>query len=123
MVYGAQTGWDILVERTDPTLVPFEIDVGWIAASGRDPVPFLQGLSGRVRWLHVKDVAQGNVANTALSMMPAEVGSGTLDWSAILPAAYSAGVRHFYVEQEPPFTMARIEAARKGHDFLAGLVI
>ena len=54
-------------------------------------------------------------------MKPAEVGAGTLDWARILPAAYAAGVRHFYVEQEPPFTIPRMEAARRSCDFLARL--
>lgn len=118
---GRTTGWDILVRETDPALVHFEVDVGWIATAGLDPAAFLRRHRGRVKELHVKDVAAGNTANFGLSMKPAEVGSGTLDWAKILPAAYAAGVRHFYLEQEPPFAIPRIEAARKGHDFLAAL--
>lgn len=115
------TGWDILVKETDPAIVHFEVDVGWIATAGRDPTVFLRQHRGRVKQLHVKDVAAGNTANFALAMKPAEVGSGTLDWEKILPAAYDAGVRHFYVEQEPPFAIPRIEAARKSFTFLSQL--
>lgn len=118
---GNTTGWDILVRETDPALVHFEIDVGWIATVGLDPARFLRRHRGRVQELHVKDVAAGNTTNFALSMKPAEVGSGTLDWAKILPAAHAAGVRHFYVEQEPPFAIPRIEAARKSYDFLSRL--
>ncbi|MEZ5742418.1 MAG: sugar phosphate isomerase/epimerase [Sphingomonadaceae bacterium] len=123
MLFGAETGWDILIARTDPALVQFEVDVGWIAASGRDPVSFFGDHIGRVRWMHVKDIAAGTSPNTALQMIPAEVGYGTLDWRRILPAAHAAGVRRFYLEQEPPFTMARIDAARKGYQFLETLVV
>jgi sugar phosphate isomerase/epimerase len=118
---GRTNGWEILVKETDPALVHFEVDVGWIASAGLDPATFLRRHRGRVAQLHVKDVAAGNTTNFALSMKPAEVGSGTLDWASILPAAYAAGVRHFYVEQEPPFTIPRIEAARKSYDFLKTL--
>jgi sugar phosphate isomerase/epimerase len=118
---GKTTGWDILLRECDPRLVSFEIDVGWVATAGRDPATFLQGLKGRVTQLHIKDVAATNTTNFALSMQPAEVGSGKLDWARILPAAHAAGVRHFYVEQEAPFTIPRIEAARKSYDFLASL--
>lgn len=118
---GATNGWNILVRETEPALVHFEIDVGWIATAGLDPARFLRQHRGRVAELHVKDVAAGNTPNFTLSMKPAEVGSGTLDWAKILPAAHAAGVRHFYVEQEPPFTMPRIDAARKSYDFLARL--
>jgi sugar phosphate isomerase/epimerase len=118
---GTSNGWDILVRETDPALVHFEVDTGWVAAAGLDPVTFLRQHRGRVAQLHMKDVAAGNTTNYVLAMNPAEVGSGTLDWAEILPAAHAAGVRHFYVEQEPPFTIPRIEAARKSHDFLARL--
>lgn len=115
------TGWDVLAAECDKALVKFEIDVGWIATAGLDPAAFLRRHKGRVAQLHVKDVAAGNTTNFALSMKPSEVGSGTLDWARILPAAYDAGVRHFYVEQEPPFTMARMEAARRSYAFLSTL--
>jgi sugar phosphate isomerase/epimerase len=118
---GQTNGWEILVKETDPALIHFEVDVGWIASAGRDPAAFLRQHRGRVAQLHVKDVAAGNTVNFALQMKPAEVGSGTLDWAKILPAAYDAGVRHFYVEQEPPFAIPRIEAARKSYGFLAQL--
>jgi sugar phosphate isomerase/epimerase len=118
---GSTTGWDILLAECDPGLIHFEIDAGWIATAGLDPVAFLQKLSGRVLQLHVKDVAAGNTSNFALSMKPAEVGSGTLDWARILPAAYKAGVRHFYVEQEPPFAIPRLEAVRRSAEFLKSL--
>jgi sugar phosphate isomerase/epimerase len=118
---GKTTGWDILWRETDPSLVSFEVDIGWVAAAGRDPVAFLQHSRGRVRLLHVKDIAAGSERNFKIEMKPAEVGAGILPWSRILPAAHAAGVRHFYVEQEPPFVIPRIEAARKSYDYLAKL--
>jgi sugar phosphate isomerase/epimerase len=71
--------------------------------------------------LHVKDVAPDNPQSYQISMKPAEVGSGTLNWSRILPAAQRAGVEHFLVEQEPPFVIPRIEAAAKSYAFLSQL--
>ena len=118
---GDTNGWEILLRECDPALVSFEIDTGWIATAGLDAVAFLERHRGRVTQLHVKDVAPGNTINYALQMKPAEVGSGTLDWARILPAAYGAGVRHFYVEQEPPFVTPRIEAAGRSYSYLAGL--
>lgn len=118
---GDTTGWAVLMRETDPALVSFEVDIGWVSASGQDPVAFLDKAGGRVRLLHVKDVAAGNTPGFAITMAPAEVGSGTLDWARILPAAHKAGVRHFLVEQEPPFAIPRIEAARKSYAYLAQL--
>jgi sugar phosphate isomerase/epimerase len=118
---GNTTGWDILVRETDPRLVSFEVDLGWVTAAGRDPVAFLGQHRGRIKLLHVKDLAAGSPTNFAITMEPTEVGSGTQPWARLLPAAYAAGVRHFYVEQEPPFAIPRIEAARRSYSYLAAL--
>jgi sugar phosphate isomerase/epimerase len=70
----------------------------------------------------VKDIKADTKANYTLNMDPAEIGSGKLAWKTLLPAAYAEGVRGFYVEQEPPFTRPRIEAAKISHDYLASVV-
>ncbi len=104
---GETSGWNILLEECDPRLVSF--------------VRVLRRLHGRVRLLHVKDVAAGNSQSYEISMQPAEVGAGTIDWARVLPAAQKAGVQHYLVEQEPPFTIPRIEAAERSHRFLSQL--
>ncbi|MFN3583832.1 sugar phosphate isomerase/epimerase family protein [Phenylobacterium sp.] len=116
---GQTNGLEILLAETDPALVTFEADVGWMAAAGVDPLTFIQKHRGRFTLMHVKDVKPTTQANYELRMDPTEVGSGRLDWSRLLPGAHAAGVRNFYVEQEPPFERPRIEAAKICHDFLA----
>jgi sugar phosphate isomerase/epimerase len=118
---GNTTGWEILMREFDHDLVKLEIDVGWIAAAGLDPVAFMATVRGRAHYLHVKDVKASTKANHLLQMDPCEVGTGKQDWVRLLPAAYRAGVRHFYVEQEPPFAIPRLEAARRSAAYLAGL--
>ena len=44
-----------------------------------------------------------------------------MNWPAILKAARSAGVRNFFVEQEPPFTGARIDSLKKSLTYLRKL--
>jgi len=118
---GKETGWEILVRETDPALVHFEVDIGWVAAAGLDPVAFLHRHKGRVRQLHVKDLQATTKANFNVRMDPTQVGAGEMDWAKVLPAAYQAGVRNFYVEQEPPFTIPRMEAAARSYAYLAAL--
>ncbi len=118
---GKTTGWDVLMRETDKKLVSLEVDIGWISAAGLDPIAFLTKHSGRVRKLHVKDVQATTTTNYALKMDPTQVGNGRLDWARLLPAAQKAGCQHFYVEQEPPFTMSRIDAAAVSYRYLAGL--
>lgn len=116
---GPTTGLDILIKETDPKLVSFELDVGWTAAAGVDPLAYFQKHRGRFAWMHVKDIKASTQPNFDLRMDPTEVGSGRIDWKRLLPAAASAGVKGFFVEQEAPFERPRIEAAKISHDFLA----
>jgi sugar phosphate isomerase/epimerase len=100
---GDSSGLDILLDRTDPKLVHFEMDVGWVAAGGADPIKILEQRKGRFRMMHVKDLEASTKANYVLRQDPAEVGNGMLPWPKILDVAYATGVRKFFVEQEPPF--------------------
>ncbi len=115
---GSTNGWEILTSQTDAKLVDFEVDIGWVTAAGVDPIAILKKYSGRFRWMHVKDLKATTQTNYALKMDPTEVGSGKQDWARILPAARKAGVEHFYVEQEPPFSMSRMDAAAKSYAYL-----
>jgi sugar phosphate isomerase/epimerase len=120
---GSKTGYELLLESTDPDLVWFEMDVGWVAAAGVDPIPLLRAHRGRFRLMHVKDLEASTTPNNLLQMNPADVGAGSLDWRAILPVGYDAGVRHYYVEQEPPFAATRMDAARAAYGYLARLTV
>ena len=115
------TGWDILFAETDPKRVAFEMDAGWVAAAGRDPLELLKRHAGRIRQMHVKDIKASTKANFSMQQDPTEVGSGSLPWAKLLPAAWDAGVRQFYVEQEPPYTMDRFDAIEKSFRHLSTL--
>jgi sugar phosphate isomerase/epimerase len=101
--YGAETGWDVLLARLDKDLVALEVDVFWLAAAGLDPAASIKQLGPRVKLVHLKDRAAGppeldesKVAKTAFK----EVGSGSLDFPAILRACKDVGVQHYFVEQD-----------------------
>jgi sugar phosphate isomerase/epimerase len=117
--HGSKTGYELLLENTEPGLVWFEMDVGWVAAAGVDPIPLLRAHRHRFRLMHIKDIEASTVPNNGFRMDPADVGAGTLDWKTILPAGYEAGVRYYYVEQEPPFAGPRMDAARADYEYLA----
>jgi sugar phosphate isomerase/epimerase len=118
---GARTGFDILVEESDPASVSFELDVGWAAAAGNDIVALLNKHKGRYTGMHIKDIKATTAPNIALKMDPSDVGAGKLDWKTILPTGYEAGVRNFFLEQEPPFASSRLEAAENGYKYLSTL--
>jgi len=118
---GKSTGWEILADATDPALVTFETDIGFLGAAGIDPVAFLRRYSGRIRQVHVKDIKPTTKINYALEMDSAVIGEGKFDWATILPEADKAGAKYYYVEMEPPYGISRMEAAARSFAYLAKL--
>jgi sugar phosphate isomerase/epimerase len=118
---GDRTAYEALVAATDPTLVKLELDCGWVASAGLDPVTYLQRWPQRYMALHVKDVKAGYVPNFAMQTVPIEVGSGIMNWPAILDAAYRGGVREFYIEQEAPFVRPPLESVKISVGYVAAL--
>jgi sugar phosphate isomerase/epimerase len=106
--FGSEGGvvfYDELLRLTDPKLVFFEMDCGWVAAAGRNPVDYLSKTPERFPLLHVKDMvreANGQFHSTVM-------GRGAVDYRPILRAA--TGLKHYFVEQEE-FDMDVIEALR-----------
>ena len=97
------------------------MDVGWVTAAGQDPFALLKKHPGRFTLMHVKDIKASTKPNFVLQQDPTEVGGGMIDWPKLLPAAYAAGVRGFFVEQEAPFAHARLDSAKISFDYLAGV--
>jgi sugar phosphate isomerase/epimerase len=124
---GGQTGYDIIVKETDPSLVKFEADTGWMRVAGADPVAFLTKHPGRYVMLHLKDFK--NVTKPVTQLMapdsptPTELGHGDVDLKTIVEAGRKAGIKHMFVEQEPPFKeMPPLEAAQVDFACLHGLI-
>jgi sugar phosphate isomerase/epimerase len=121
-----QIGYDLLLNQTDPDLVKFELDCGWMVAAGRNPIDYFSKFPNRYRMIHVKDFQPGGQPTTSL-MGPdrpkgTELGRGHIDYTPIFPAASKAGVEYFFSEQEPPIEgMTPIEAAKVNYDYMRAI--
>jgi hypothetical protein len=52
-------------------------------------------------------------------MLGSELGRGTVDYRPIFAAAKAAGLKHYFAEQEGPFSrMGQLEAAQAAFDYL-----
>lgn len=112
---GGLVPFDELVRLTDPELVTFELDCGWVTVGGGDPVALLQRYPTRISMLHIKDFkATGQPASMVNPPPSAELGQGTVQFRPIFEAARGSHIRHMFVEQEafdmPPFEALRIDA-------------
>ncbi len=110
------TPYDELLKLTDPALVTFEMDCGWVTVGGGDAIGYLKRFPTRVSMLHIKDfkAAPGPITSTAEAPEAAELGRGTVDFHTLLAAADRGQIKHFFVEQEhfaiPPFEALKIDA-------------
>jgi sugar phosphate isomerase/epimerase len=87
-------------EQTIPGALGAELDLAWVVRGGQDPITLLQRLRGRVPRAHAKDVAPAGSNDAEAGH--ADVGYGTIDWTAVLPAAWAAGVEWLVVEHDEP---------------------
>jgi sugar phosphate isomerase/epimerase len=86
--------YDELMKLTDPKFVVFEMDCGWVAASGHNPVDYLRKAPDRFPLLHVKDMKPGPDGKFQNVVM----GLGAVEYQPILRAA--TGLKHYFIEQE-----------------------
>ena len=113
--------YDELLRLTEPELVKFEIDCGWMIVGGHDPAAYFERHPGRFPLIHVKDfLPQPATERGNPGPRPgAELGRGTIDYAPIFAAANENGLEHFFAEQEGPFArIGQLEAAAIAYDYL-----
>jgi sugar phosphate isomerase/epimerase len=118
--------YDVLLRDTDPELVKFEIDCGWMMAAGHDPIAYFKKYPHRFPMIHVKDFlpAAGADAGGAAAALRVgtELGHGFIDYKAIFAAARSQPLKYYFAEQEGPFSrMTELEAAKVSYAYLHAL--
>ncbi len=89
---GGVSLYDRFLKGTDPALVKVELDLYWVAHAGVDPATLIDRIGRRLYAYHVKD-RRADGSMTA-------VGAGKTDFAALFRRPGSAGVRHFYVEND-----------------------
>ena len=115
--FGTEGGvvfYDELLKLTDPKLVCFEMDCGWVFAAGHDPVEYLSKTPERFPLLHVKDMAREANSQIHSTVM----GRGLVSYKPILRAA--TGLKHYFIEQEE-FDMDPIEALKLDAEYMRKL--
>ena len=101
---GGVTGFSLLLQHLDPSLVDIEIDFYWSEVGGVDSAALLRDNPGRFPLCHLKDASvDGEMA---------AVGTGEIDWAELFALSDTAGLRHYFVEHDRPADpLASIEAS------------
>lgn len=115
-------GYDGLLKETDPELVKFEVDCGWMVVAGGQPAAYFSKYPGRFRMLHIKDFKPVDHPTTDLMgkgrPQGTDLGTGFIDYGPIFAAAKSAGIEHVFVEQEAPFAVSQMASAKVDYAYL-----
>jgi sugar phosphate isomerase/epimerase len=110
--HGGGTLFDLLMAETKPELVRYEMDVFWIVHPGQDPVKLLEKYGNRFELMHVKDMRKGTptglLTGTSDVTNDVTLGTGMLNFPAILKAAQAAGVKWYFIEDESPTSVEQI---------------
>ncbi len=116
-----KTGLELLMNDTQKDLVSLELDIFWASVGGHDPVEILKTYSGRIPLLHLKDKSRSFTKTQYNENVPPdtfkEIGSGSINIPAVLQAADTAGVEHYFVEQDQT-PGDPIDSLRKSFEYL-----
>jgi sugar phosphate isomerase/epimerase len=114
---GSETFMDYLIKNTDPKHVAYEMDVFWVVHPGHDPVKWLEKYPGRWELMHVKDMRKGTETGKFTGGTDVKndvaIGTGLMDWPAILKAAKKSGVKYYFIEDESPTVKDQIPVSLK----------
>ena len=111
-----KTMFDLLVERTDPKYVSFQMDVLWTVFPGQDAAALLRKYPDRWSLFHLKDLKKGvegnNSGGTSVENDVA-LGSGQVPYAEVLKAAQEVGVKYYFIEDESPRVIEQIPQSLK----------
>jgi sugar phosphate isomerase/epimerase len=106
-----KTGFDLLMEGLDPSLVSMELDLYWVVRAGQDPEQIFTKYPGRFEQWHVKDMDKNAPDKNA------DVGTGSIDFKKLFTMAEQSGMKHWYVEQET-YPIDPMTSAKNSIDYL-----
>jgi sugar phosphate isomerase/epimerase len=119
--YDGVVAYDELLRLTDAKLVTMELDIGWVAAAGADPLRLLTQHADRISSLHIKDVRKdAKMRVDRVDAQTTEVGNGRVDWPKLFAAMDPQRIGHYFVEQEN-FERAPLESVKLSFDYLSRL--
>ncbi len=109
-----QVPYEVMLQELDPSVL-LELDIYWSTFSGVSALDLFKKYPSRFPLWHVKDMDKADRTHNA------DVGTGSVDFPAIFEAAQTAGMKHFFLEQEW-FAGSQIDSITGGYKYLSGLV-
>jgi sugar phosphate isomerase/epimerase len=111
---GSVVPYDVLVARTDPSVVRMQLDTGNLAMASRDPQEYMKRFGTRYWLFHIKDVPRLGATHDA------ELGTGVIDFARLLGSIEEIDDKHLFVEQET-YPGAPLESVRRDYSYISAL--
>lgn len=134
---------ETLLDETDPGLVSLELDAGWCAAAGFDPIDLITRYSGRVRLVHIKESSkvvgpqppmdfekipkdekgipvfteEMKAGMEELKKINCMAGEGLVDWKRLKETADAHGCCGYIVEREYSPEGSRLNVLKKDIEY------
>lgn len=129
---------DILYTEVPADLLKAELDTCWVSVGGENPADYIRKYAGRVPVIHLKDYVgtksahmyaligiddgKADAADETQAFAFRPVGSGKLDFPAILQACSESGTKWVVVEQDnPSMGLSPMECAKSSITYLKSL--
>lgn len=113
--------FDEMIRLTDPALVTFEMDAGWVTVGGGDPAAYLRKFPTRISMMHIKDFKHtAQPASVSAPPPSAELGQGTVNFASLFAAASRSNIKHLFVEQEE-YDMPWLDALRIDANYMKNI--
>jgi len=110
------TLFDLLMVKTNPRFVGFQLDTFHVAYPGQDPAKLLQKYPGRFLSLHLKDIRKDVVGDNSGDFKEKDgrpLGQGKINWPEVLKAAQHEGVKWYIIEDETSAVWQGIQESLK----------
>ena len=115
--------YDLLLERTDPKLVMFELDLYWIIYGNENPLAYLSEHRNRFFAYHVKDRVWKDRPDADDFE---DAGPGRIDFRDIFAVGDDGPDKHYFIEHDQPLLShpdlgtprAQLTTAKVGIQFL-----
>lgn len=109
---------EVLLDRTDPKLVDFQMDFYYTVTEGHDPLAYIQKYPHRFKLCHMRDVLKTRLPKGSQDESACDLGQGIIDYPKLLTAALADGMQYFFVEQSRFFRETPLQSARANARYL-----
>ena len=102
--HDGQTGYDIILNETDPNLVKLQMDMYWVEHSSKlGPAELIAQNPGRYVMWHIKDMDK-------VTRDYSELGNGSIDYIDILSNIDKDALEYYYIEQGGNFAHSSMQS-------------